>query len=33
LSIPVAFAAPRVALYLWLPVFIERPIMRRIVYR
>ena len=32
-SIPVAVAAPQAAVYLWLPVFVERPVIRRIVYR
>jgi uncharacterized membrane protein len=33
LSIPVAIAAPRVAPYLWLVIFLGRPILRRVAYR
>ncbi|MFL5767046.1 MAG: TMEM175 family protein [Actinomycetota bacterium] len=33
LSIPVAFAAPQVAVYVWLLVFLARPLLHRILYR
>ncbi len=33
LSIPVALVAPQVAVYVWLLVFLARPVLHRIVYR
>jgi uncharacterized membrane protein len=33
ISIPVAIAAPQVAVYVWLLVFLARPVLHRIVYR
>jgi uncharacterized membrane protein len=33
LSIPVAVAAPRAAVYMWILVFLGRPILRRVAYR
>jgi hypothetical protein len=33
LSIPVAVAAPRAATYVWILVFVGRPILRRVAYR
>jgi len=33
LSIPVAIAAPQVAVYVWLLVFLARPVLHRIFYR
>jgi uncharacterized membrane protein len=33
LSIPIALAAPQVAVYVWLLVFLARPVLHRIVYR
>ncbi len=33
LSIPVAVAAPRAATYVWILVFLGRPILRRVAYR
>jgi hypothetical protein len=33
LSVPVAVAAPGVAPYIWLLVFLGQPVLRRVVYR
>jgi hypothetical protein len=33
LSIPVALVTPRAATYSWIPVFLGRPILRRVAYR